>query len=92
MKAAPPRESRNALHVVHAKLTIVFLAPPALSSVALLPRVPVAGGFHGGCDCRLSDHGAVLQPDSGLGRDEHQRGLVPAGARLCHVSFHPSTA
>lgn len=47
----------------------------------------MAGGLHGGCDGGLSDHRAVLQRDSGLGRDEHQRGLVPARARLCHVSF-----
>lgn len=72
--------------------SLLDFLPPTLTlfrhfSVALLPRVPVAGGFHGGCDCGLSDNGAVLQPDSGLGRDEHQRGLVPAGARLCHVSF-----
>lgn len=57
-------------------------------SIALLPRVPVAGGFHSSGNCGLSDNRAVLQRGSGLRRDEHQRGLVPAGARFCHVSFH----
>lgn len=57
-------------------------------SIALLPRVPVAGGFHSSGDCGVSDHRALLQRGSALGRDEHQCGLVPAGTRFCPVSFH----
>lgn len=56
-------------------------------SIALLPRVSVAGGFHCSCNCGVSDNRTLLQCEPGLRRDEHQRGLVPPGTRICHVSF-----
>lgn len=59
-----------------------------VTSVALLPRVPVAGGFHRSSNCGVSDNRVLLQRESSLGRDEHQRGLVHARARFCHVSFY----
>ena len=46
----------------------------------------MAGGLHGGGHGGVPDHGAVLQRGPTLGRDEHQCGLVPAGAGLRHVS------
>ena len=47
----------------------------------------MAGGLHGGRHGGVPDHGAVLQRGPALGGDEHQRGVVPAGAGLRHVSF-----
>lgn len=58
------------------------------TSVALLPRVPVAGGFHRSSNGGVSDNRVLLQRESSLGRDEHQRGLVHARAGFCHVSFY----
>lgn len=57
-------------------------------SIALLPRVPVAGRFHSGSNSGVSDNRTLLQCGSALGRDEHQCGLVPSCTRLCHVSLH----
>ena len=59
-----------------------------LRSAPLFPGVSVAGGLHGGGHGGVPDHRAVLQRGPALGRDEHQRRLVPAGARLRHVSLY----
>lgn len=72
--------------IIYFALVVLFVP----ISTALLPGVPVAGGFHSSSYCGLSDNRTLLQCGSALRRDEHQCGLVPAGTLLCHVSLYQS--
>lgn len=56
-------------------------------SAPLFPRVPVAGGLHGGGHSGVPHQRAVLLPGWAQRRDEYQRGVVPARPGLRHVSF-----